>query len=190
MAERHYDVVVGRYLRPTIKSGVVGSGPPLVLDVDDLDTQVFLSRLNVPGRPAWERFINRWHYRQIQKIVPGELRKFDLVWVTNDDEEGAGEELKDVASKAYLPNIPVQQADNPIDEAAPLPPFPPVGTPPTVLFVGNFWVLPNKQGVEHFVQHVWPRIHAARPDAVFRVVGAGLSDELRARWARRRECKP
>ena len=94
VAERHYDVVVGRYLRPTIKSGVVGLGPRWCSDVDDLDTQVFLSRLNVPGRPAWERFINRWHYRQIQKIVPGELRKFDLVWVTNDDEEGAGEGSK------------------------------------------------------------------------------------------------
>lgn len=182
IAERNYDVVVGRYLRPTLKSGAVGAGVPLVLDVDDLDTQVFLSRLNVPGRPRWERFINRWHYNQIKKIIPEHLRKFDLVWVTNEEEERAGEELKDVAHKAYLPNIPVQVADQPVDENAPLPPFPPAGLPPVVLFVGNFWVLPNKQGVDHFVHHVWPKIHAARPEAIFRVVGAGLSDELRARW--------
>ena len=184
VAERQYDVIVGRYLRPTLKSGAVGTGPALVLDVDDLDTQVFLSRLNVPGRPRWERFINRWHYRQIKKIIPAHLARFDLVWVTNEEEERAGEELKGVAHKAYLPNIPVQVADHPVDESAPLPPLPPAGTPPVVLFVGNFWVLPNKLGVDHFVQNVWPKIHAAEPTAVFRVVGAGLSDELRQRWNR------
>lgn len=182
IAERGYDVVVGRYLRPTLKSGAVGERVPVVLDVDDLDTQVFLSRLNVPGRPRWEQFINRWHYRQIKKIVPEHLRKFDLVWVTNEEEEGAGQELREVAHKAYLPNIPVQVADQPVDENAPLPPFPPANLPPVVLFVGNFWVLPNKHGVDHFVHHVWPKIHAAEPTAIFRIVGAGLSDELRTNW--------
>lgn len=181
IAERKYDVVVGRYLRPTMKSGAVGTGPALVLDVDDLDSQVFLSRLNVPGRPRWERLINRWHYQQIKKIIPAHLRKFDLVWVTNEEEENAGEELKDIASKRYLPNIPVQVADHPVDTTAPLPETPP-GTPPVILFVGNFWVLPNKLGVDHFVHHVWPEIHATRPDARFRIVGAGLSDELRTTW--------
>ena len=181
ISERRYDVVVGRYLRPTMKSGAVGAGPALVLDVDDLDSQVFLSRLNVPGRPRWERLINRWHYLQIKKIIPPLLRKFDLVWVTNEDEESAGDELREVRAKRYLPNIPVQMADRPIDPAAPLPPVP-EGVPPTILFVGNFWVLPNRLGVDHFVRYVWPQIHAAQPEARFRVVGAGLGDDLRAAW--------
>jgi glycosyltransferase involved in cell wall biosynthesis len=183
IAERHYDVVVGRYLRPTLKSGALGApGPVFVLDVDDLDTQVFLSRLNVPGRPRWERFINRWHYRQLKRIVPAHLRRFDLVWVTNEEEGSAGEELKDVANKWYLPNIPVQVADHPVDENAPLPPWPSDAAAPVVLFVGNFWVLPNKLGVDHFVRFVWPKIHASEPTAVFRIVGAGLDEELRQRW--------
>lgn len=182
VAKRRYDVVVGRYLRPTMKSGAVGSGPLCVLDVDDLDTQVFLSRLNVPGRPAWERAINRWHYRQLRKIVPAQLKKFDLVWVTNEEEGNAGEELRAVANKAYLPNIPVQVADEPVDPAAPLPPRP-AAAAPLVLFVGNFWVLPNKLGVDHFVHQVWPKIRAAEPRAVFRIVGAGLGDDLKVKWS-------
>jgi glycosyltransferase involved in cell wall biosynthesis len=183
VAERKYDVVVGRYLRPTIKSGVVGTGPLSVLDVDDLDTKVFLSRLNVPGRPAWERLINRWHYRQIRRIIPAQLRKFDLIWVTNEEEARTSEELRGCAHTAYLPNIPVQVVDEPIDPSAPLPPISDLDAPPVVLFVGNFWVLPNQQGVEHFVQSVWPKIRAQEPRAIFRVVGAGLSDELKARWS-------
>lgn len=183
VAKRRYDVVVGRYLRPTMKSGAVGSVPLCVLDVDDLDTQVFLSRLNVPGRPAWERAINRWHYRQLQRIVPEHLKKFDLVWVTNEDEGNAGDELRAVPNKAYLPNIPVQVADEPVDPDAPLPPRPAGDGAPVVLFVGNFWVLPNKLGVDHFVHQVWPKIHAAEPRAVFRIIGAGLGDDLKAKWS-------
>ena len=183
VAERDYDVIVGRYLRPTMKSGAVGSGPLCVLDVDDLDTQVFLSRLNVPGRPKWEQVINRWHYRQLQKIVPEHLGKFDLVWVTNEEESNASEELRVVSNKAYLPNIPVQVADEPVDVDAPLPPLPPGDAAPVVLFVGNFWVLPNKLGVDHFVHELWPKIHAAEPRAVFRIVGAGLGDDLKAKWS-------
>ena len=181
IAGREYDVVVGRYLRPTLKSGAVGNVPLAVLDVDDLDTQVFLSRLNVPGRPAWERFINRWHYGQIKKVIPAHLEKFDLVWITNEEDRSRGE-LRGVVNQTYLPNIPVQVADHPVDPDAPLPALPPEGTPPVVLFVGNFWVLPNKLGVDHFIHHVWPQIHAAEPTTVFRVVGAGLSDDLRTRW--------
>ena len=183
VAERRYDVVVGRYLRPTMKSGAVGSGPLCVLDVDDLDTQVFLSRLNVPGRPQWEQAVNRWHYRQLKKVVPEHLRKFDLVWVTNEEEGNAGEELRAVPNKAYLPNIPVQVADEPVNVDAPLPALPPADAAPVVLFVGNFWVLPNKMGVDHFVHQVWPKIHAAEPRAVFRIVGAGLGDDLKAKWS-------
>ena len=43
IASRQYDAVVGRYLRPTLKSGAVGRVPVSILDVDDLDTQVFLA---------------------------------------------------------------------------------------------------------------------------------------------------
>lgn len=183
VAQRRYDLVVGRYLRPTLKSGAVGAGPLAVLDVDDLDTKVFLSRLNVPGRPRWERAINAWHYRQLQQIVPEQLRQFDLVWVTNEEEVGGGGDLRHAAHTAYLPNIPVQVADEPVDEDAPLPPLPSADAPPVILFVGNFWVLPNKLGVEHFVHEVWPKIQAQEPRAVFRVIGAGLGDELRQRWS-------
>ena len=177
---RNYDMVAGRYLRPTLKSGAVGRVPLAVLDVDDLDTQVFLSRLNVPGRPKWERLVNRWHYWQIKKLVPKHLRAFDLLYIPNKEAETAGDELKGLANVVYLPNIPFTKEGEPSQPE--VNPVPGNNAPPVVLFVGNFWVLPNQLGVEHFVRHVWPKVHAAEPRAVFRIVGSGLNDEMKRRW--------
>ncbi len=181
--ERQYDVVVGYQLRPTSKSGVLGHGSPVVLDVDDLDTQVFLSRLNLPGRPWWERAINRWHYRQVKRLLPDKLKAFDMLWVSNPDEDNSGQELREFTEKIYLPNIPFQVADEPINPDTPPPPETASDANPVLLFVGNFWALPNKMGVDHFVRKIWPLIRAKLPAAVFRIVGAGLSDDLQRRWA-------
>ena len=87
-----------------------------------LDTQVFLSRLNLPDRPFWERAINRWHYRQVKRLLPDKLRNFDSLWISNPDEDNSGDELREFTDKLYLPNIPFQVAEEPIDLGVPLPP--------------------------------------------------------------------
>ena len=181
IAARGYDMVVGRYLRPTLKSGAVGRVPLAVLDIDDLDTQVFLSRLNVPGRPGWERLVNRWHYWQIKRLVPQHLRAFSLLYIPNKEAETAGHELEGLDNIVYLPNIPFTTEEEP-SRAQVAMPGPGADAAPVVLFVGNFWVLPNQMGIEHFLRNVWPQVRAAEPRAVFRIVGAGLSDEMRERW--------
>lgn len=184
MTERHYDVVVGRHLRPTVKAGVLGSRVPCVLDLDDLDTKLIITRRNDPGQSIWKRAINRWHYYQLRTIAPALAKKFDLVWYADEEEGSAGEELRAVANKAYLPNIPVQMADQPVASNVPLPSLSTDDAAPTVLFVGNFWVMPNIRGVDHFVHHIWPKIHVAEPRTVFRIVGAGMNNDLKAKWSR------
>jgi glycosyltransferase involved in cell wall biosynthesis len=182
IAERHYDVIVGRYLLPTLKAGVVGTGPALVLDVDDLDTQSLLSKLDVPGRHRWKRWIIRNQYKQLKKVVPAHLRSFDLVWITNEDERSAGEEIKALARKVYLPNIPFQSAERPSNLSLAPPLCAATRETPKVLFVGSFLVEPNRQGVDHFLRQIWPKVHKAEPSTSFRIVGSGLSEALRSRW--------
>ncbi|MBE7157584.1 MAG: glycosyltransferase [Rhodospirillales bacterium] len=184
MAERRYDVVVGRHLRPTVKAGVLGSSVPCVLDLDDLDTKLILTRRNDPGQPSWERAINHWRYHQLRTVAPALVKNFDLVWYADEEEGDVGEELRAAANKVYLPNIPVQMADEPMDPDMRLPP--PSGNEAewTILFVGNFWVMPNIRGVDHFVHQIWPKIHAVDPRAVFRIIGAGMGDDLKAKWSR------
>jgi sugar transferase (PEP-CTERM/EpsH1 system associated) len=40
-----------------------------------------------------------------------------------------------------------------------------------VVFVGSMDWLPNQDGVQYFVQHIWPQIRHAQPQAVFQIVG-------------------
>jgi glycosyltransferase involved in cell wall biosynthesis len=41
----------------------------------------------------------------------------------------------------------------------------------TVVYFGLLSTVPNIDGVIHFVQEIWPRIAAARPDARFKIIG-------------------
>jgi glycosyltransferase involved in cell wall biosynthesis len=43
--------------------------------------------------------------------------------------------------------------------------------PDRVVFVGSMDWLPNQDGVQYFLRHVWPHIRRARPSATFQVVG-------------------
>lgn len=49
-----------------------------------------------------------------------------------------------------------------------------------VLFVGliNYW--PNRQGLLHFLQHIWPGVRQRLPDAQFRIVGRGVTPDVQA----------
>jgi len=46
----------------------------------------------------------------------------------------------------------------------------------TVLFVGNYRHRPNLHGLLWFLDEVWPRVSASRPEAVFEIVGPGLDE--------------
>ncbi|MGV6871450.1 glycosyltransferase [Pseudochelatococcus sp. B33] len=47
-----------------------------------------------------------------------------------------------------------------------------------IFFLGGFKHLPNVDAVLWFVAHVWPRVHAALPDAEFHIVGAEAPPEV------------
>lgn len=47
----------------------------------------------------------------------------------------------------------------------------PITFSPTFVFIGSFEWLPNLQGIEWFLEHVWPSLHEAYPQAVFHIAG-------------------
>ncbi|HEU5297781.1 MAG TPA: glycosyltransferase [Burkholderiaceae bacterium] len=51
-------------------------------------------------------------------------------------------------------------------------------TPPTVVFIGSMDWAANIDGVRHFIESVWPRVHAALPHARFVVVGRNPPEAL------------
>src|SRR3954466_4774273 len=101
IAERKYDLVVGRYLLPTLKTGCLGATPAL-LDLDDIDSHVYRERLKQPGLSFARRVANWWQAFQITRLLPSRLRLFDRMWVAQDDEAVGGK----IRNRVYLPNIP------------------------------------------------------------------------------------
>lgn len=60
------------------------------------------------------------------------------------------------------------------------PPAPAVTDGPVLLFVGAMARDHNISAIKWFLAHVWPRIHAAAPQARFYIVGGAPPDEIRA----------
>lgn len=176
LRERRYDLVVSRYLRATMKSGGLGWGGPTILDLDDVDSHVYRSRLNDPRLPRLKRWINWHHHRAAERLQRDLLPRFDLVWLPNPQPEG----LEFLTRRAWLPNIPFPR-EHPHGGASRPEPADPGHL--DVLFVGALSAAPNQTAVDHFVRAIWPAVHAAEPRARFRIVGPALSPEQRARWA-------
>jgi glycosyltransferase involved in cell wall biosynthesis len=176
MAERKYDLVVGRYLLPTLKTGCVGSTPAL-LDLDDIDSHVYRERLRQPGLSFARRVANWWQAFQIARLLPSRLRLFDRIWVCQNDEAIVGE----IPNRVYLPNIPFYLPG--ASEA-------PAAASRTILFVGSFYHLPNEPAVDFFVHEVWPLLHERDPSLRFRIVGSNLQPHLRERWQKQPGVEP
>lgn len=48
-----------------------------------------------------------------------------------------------------------------------------------IVFVGNFRWLPNRQAAEELVTKIWPHVKKQHPDALLRIVGKHMNDDLK-----------
>lgn len=164
-----YDVIVGRFLKPACKAGVFGIAP-FLLDVDDLDTEVYRSRLSVPMQSYWRKQVISKHYRQLTNVTKHYLPKFAHLWVASTEDVP----LIEHPSISVLPNIPFD---------------PPLSVPDAndssliLLTVASWNHRANVDGVDHFLQRCWPEILTRVPKARYRLVGSQLSAKLKSRWA-------
>lgn len=163
-SETDYDLVIGRYLRPTVRSGALDrKRAPVVLDIDDRDDVVYKSRLNLPGLNPVQRLFFQSYFRQTQAVTAALLPHCDHVWLTS---EADAKEI-DHPSKSILPNIPYTLN---LDSSQA---FAENRDSKTVLFVGSYAHRVNAEGVERFIFNCWPKINAAVGDAKLRIVGSG-----------------
>ena len=174
LAEHDYDLVVGRYLRPTALSGALDCAP-LILDVDDLDYDPLRTQLVDPSTPIWRRPLIAHHLRQLERFVPVLLARCEHLWVSNRVDQDELQELQ----AGILPNIPFVPPGAP-----PIQPHPPVQGSARLLIVASFLQKRNIAGVDYFVRNVWPRVRSEFPASELRLVGSNLTDSLRNRWKR------
>jgi glycosyltransferase involved in cell wall biosynthesis len=173
LARAPYDVVVTRYLRAASRTGAT-SLTPLVLDVDDLDTQVCSSELDAPYQSHWRVGLIKRRLRRLQPVVQRWLSLADYLWVSNPTDR----QVPGLERAHWLPNIPFAVIDNATTPARPAPGC------HTVMTIGTWDYPPNVKGTDYFVREIWPSVHAVEPDAKLWIAGRGLSRPLQHRWGR------
>lgn len=166
-----YDLVVGLELRIAFKTGF-STRRPHIIDLIDLDTDYYRSRLAAGGRGPLQRVILRRHLRQLEQIIPDLLRNSRHIWVANPtDLQHPG-----LQHAKVLPNIPYVGPGRERIEA--LPP----SAQPVILFVGSFYHDPNVEGVSRFLSGLWAKVIRDEPQAELHIYGVGIDEALRRRY--------
>lgn len=160
LARNPYFLAVGRYLKPIVKTGLVGRIPSL-LDVDDVDFDIFAQRAQDITRPRWQRLLYSAQSSQIKTAFQKWVPQFRGLWVT----KAADTRHAATRNAAILPNIPYN-----LPTLAP-PPNGSRSASPIILTVGLLSWLPNRDGIDRFIREGWPKVQAACPTAEYWLVG-------------------
>jgi glycosyltransferase involved in cell wall biosynthesis len=149
-------------------------GLPTIIDIDDVDTSIYETRLSAPGTKWWERLIINHHLRQLRQIIPTCIQAAGHVWVASPEDL----DVVQHPSKSVLPNIPFGEFNSGVSHLAS-----PSEARPCVLMVGSLTHIVNCRAIDRFLETVWPAVIHEVPQAVFRIVGSGMTPERSARWA-------
>ncbi|MEZ4867735.1 MAG: glycosyltransferase family 4 protein [Caldilineaceae bacterium] len=139
------------------------------LTVLDQHNAVYLipKRLAEHERNPLKRALLALEARKLARFEMGACRQFDRVaWVSNEDYAALQRRLPNNA--APVPKtamIPI--CVNPQDEPA----IVRQSAGRRVTFLGGLHWPPNAEGIQWFVQEVWPQVHAQAPDAILTVIG-------------------
>ena len=138
----------------------------LVLDLDDIETDVRREWLRLAPPEAWQASIAERIDLAVLALYQGRaLRKFDRVLVASE---------KDRARLRHRPQIEV--IPNGADVQRSLLPDNSDGR--TLLCLGTYGYWPNVDGLRAFLQNVLPLIHAEIPDVRVLVVGRDMPEQV------------
>jgi glycosyltransferase involved in cell wall biosynthesis len=140
----------------------------------NVEAEIF-ERHALQARNGWRRWLWKSQHRKMQRFEGQALRRFDCVIAVSERDALAFCEHYGVARAEAIPT----GVD--LDYFSWEPP-PPVddGHPPTVVFTGSMDWRANVDGVQFFLDQVWPLVLAARPEARFVVVGRNPPVSLQA----------
>jgi polysaccharide biosynthesis protein PslH len=173
LAERPYDLIVGRHLKFASKAGALRYAPTII-DVDDNELELYRSIIEDPCTTFVRRTVLKRRVKSLDRIVPKLMNQSTSLWVTKEEDR----DIPGCERASVLPNIPYAMS-------LPNPPssLPPDGKSKTILFVGMLSYIYNFQGIDSFLRDSWPLVRQADSDAVLRLVGSRLEERDRERWA-------
>jgi glycosyltransferase involved in cell wall biosynthesis len=178
-----YDLVVSRYLRTAMYVGLDAvRDVPVLVDVDDIDWGLLESMLNDrPWSGIGGRIGSAMSLRLVESLCRRALGRFTYLWsASTEDAATIG-----MPNCVVLPNIPYPWER---EGATARPDVP--QEPARMMFIGELAWPPNSEGIDRFVERIWPRVREACPEAVFQIVGQNMTPERRERWGKHPGVEP
>ena len=172
LAQKHFDLIVGRYLIPSVQAGILDlKFPPVVIDVDDVDSKSVAAKIYSPASHWVLRNVLKLRLAEVQRREKMLLGRSSGLWFSNPDDLSMASNIP----ADVIPNIPYEMP--PREELVHSHP-----NSKTILWVGSFNHRVNLDGVELFLRQAWENIRSVNPGVCFRIVGSHLPDAIRQKW--------
>jgi glycosyltransferase involved in cell wall biosynthesis len=151
------DIFVIRYLYPVFSCGIYDRSD-LIVDIDDLPKEITRSKIRTEKSIGSKlmtliRLIHLdYHYKRY-------VSKWKHAFYCQQG-------ILAGSNTSYLPNIPFNfpaEIKKSSQEIA----------PPIIAFIGTLFYLPNYEGMNHFLKHIWPRVLQTIPNAQLKIIGQG-----------------
>ena len=166
--KKDYDLIVCRYIPEAMMCGLYDFADRLVIDVDDNPCDV--ERTGARTSRTWRnRMYHRYRASIVEKVVNKIQHACRFTFYANPAQAI-------FANAAYLPNIPFYEYQlQPVDYSK---------TSMRLLFVGNMSYGPNAQGVDRFIENIFPLIKKQLPEVELHLVGGCNQQNYLDRWSK------
>lgn len=159
---KHYDYVVCHFIADAVSCGLTRYADRLIIDVDDNLTSAARRDLaNASARSVKDL----WRTRMIGRMQRHLLKRVKISFYSSECDSP-------YEKSVFLPNVPLLSC--PCRDVA-------GDTPMRLLFVGNIDFFPNKKGILHFVECVFPIVKERIPAAELHIVGRCKDQGVRSR---------
>ena len=164
--KENYDYIVARYFYRTVPCGLWKYRKKLVVDFDDALPFFFLNQITPTS--AWTSKIRlKWAARRAKAITHHAVREMKASFF-------AEESVATANRGVFLPNIPYYP------DSCPDPGF--EAKTKRILFVGQLEYQPNKEGLDHFLEHVYLPLREQLSNVELHLVGVIQNETLCQRW--------
>lgn len=163
-SKKRYDIVACRYIDDAVNCGLMKYASKLVIDVDDNPVNAYKRDMsNRKFRFPWSKSFALWEAYSLGIMSKCFLKKTKCSFYSNILEPP-------YKKSVFLHNVTtIKEVNSEITD----------NTPKRILVVGWIDFFPNKNGVLHFIEKIFPLIKSTIPDAELHVVGKCNDDLLR-----------
>lgn len=162
VARNEYDLIVIRYLESAISYGLFKYSDRLVIDIDD--NPVSSHRMRISAKAGLSGLFPVLKTLPDMRVFKYVQKKCHFTFFSNPEESR-------FPNSAYLPNLPFLKNDEvSVDQRD------------VLFFVGALNYMPNRYGITHFVEKIWPVLKVRRPSLVLRIAGVCGNEQLISQW--------